>query len=68
MNAPTKPAAAAGSPGATLALIVVLFQKHDTKAGVGTLVALMIPCVIALCLVWILLFARWLLLGLPWGL
>ncbi len=50
------------------ALIVVFFQKYDTKAGVGTLVALMIPYVIAIYIVWTLLFVVWFLLGLPWGL
>jgi aminobenzoyl-glutamate transport protein len=53
---------------AYFALIVVFAQKYDAKAGVGTLVALMIPYVIALYIVWTLLFIAWFLLGLPWGL
>jgi len=53
---------------AYFALIVVFAQKYDSKAGVGTLVALMIPYVIAIYAVWTLLFVAWFLLGLPWGL
>lgn len=50
------------------ALVVVFAQKYDKNAGVGTLVALMIPYVIGLFTVWTLLFIAWFLLGLPWGL
>lgn len=50
------------------ALIVVFAQKYDSKAGIGTLVALMIPYVVAIYLFWTLLFVAWFLLGLPWGL
>jgi aminobenzoyl-glutamate transport protein len=53
---------------AYFALIVVFAQKYDAKAGVGTLVALMIPYVIAIYFVWTLLFIAWFMLGLPWGL
>lgn len=50
------------------ALVVVFMQKYHKEAGVGTLVALMIPYVIGLFSVWTLLFVLWFLLGLPWGL
>ncbi len=50
------------------ALIVVFAQKYDSKAGIGTLVALMIPYVIAIYAIWTLLFVAWFLLGIPWGL
>jgi aminobenzoyl-glutamate transport protein len=53
---------------AYFALVVVFAQKYDKKAGVGTIVALMIPYVIAIYIVWTLLFVAWFLLGLPWGL
>lgn len=53
---------------AYFALVVVFAQKYDKNAGVGTLVALMIPYVIGLFAVWTLLFIGWFLLGLPWGL
>jgi aminobenzoyl-glutamate transport protein len=50
------------------ALVVVFIQKYDPKAGVGTLVALMLPYVAALFAGWTILFVVWFLLGLPWGL
>ena len=53
---------------AYFALVVVFAQKYDKKAGVGTIVALMIPYVIAIFVIWTLLFVAWFLLGLPWGL
>lgn len=53
---------------AYFALVVVFAQKYDKKAGVGTIVALMIPYVIAIYIIWTVLFVIWFLLGLPWGL
>lgn len=53
---------------AYFALVVVFAQKYDKNAGVGTLVALMIPYVITIFIVWTLFFVAWFLLGLPWGL
>lgn len=49
------------------ALIIAYFQKYDPKAGIGTIVAAMIPYSMAFLLVWILLLIAWLLLGLPLG-
>jgi aminobenzoyl-glutamate transport protein len=53
---------------AYFALIVTFAAKYQKGAGVGTVVALMLPYVIALFAVWPLLLAAWHLLGLPWGL
>jgi aminobenzoyl-glutamate transport protein len=53
---------------AYFALVVGFAQKYDRNAGVGTVVALMLPYVVWLLVVWTLLFAAWHLLGLPWGL
>jgi aminobenzoyl-glutamate transport protein len=53
---------------AYFALIVTFAQKYQTDAGVGTVIALMLPYVVVLCVVWTLLLAAWHLLGLPWGL
>jgi aminobenzoyl-glutamate transport protein len=53
---------------AYFALVVGFAQKYDKKAGVGTVVALMLPYVIWIMLLWTALFAVWFLLGLPWGL
>ena len=53
---------------AYFALVVTFAQKYDKNAGVGTIVALMLPYVIWTYLVWTLLFIAWQVMGLPWGL
>jgi aminobenzoyl-glutamate transport protein len=53
---------------AYFALVVTFCQKYDKNAGVGTVVALMLPYVIWMFVLWTALFATWHLLGLPWGL
>jgi len=53
---------------AYFALIVTFAHKYDKHAGVGTIVALMLPYVVWISLSWIALFVAWHLLGLPWGL
>jgi aminobenzoyl-glutamate transport protein len=53
---------------AYFALVVGFAQKYDKNAGVGTVVALMLPYVIWITLIWMILFAAWYLFGLPWGL
>jgi aminobenzoyl-glutamate transport protein len=52
---------------AYFALVVVFCQKYDKKAGVGTVVALMLPYVAVLLVLWTLMFVVWHVLGLPWG-
>ncbi len=49
------------------ALIIAFFQKYDPKAGIGTIVASMIPYTLVFLVVWILLLIVWLLLGIPLG-
>lgn len=49
------------------ALIIVYFQKYDEKAGIGTLVATMLPYSIAFFIGWVILLIIWLLAGLPLG-
>jgi aminobenzoyl-glutamate transport protein len=49
------------------ALIVVFAQCYEKNAGVGTVVAMMLPYAVAVSVVWILLFLVWELLGLPSG-
>ena len=53
---------------AYFAMIVVFAQRYQKDAGVGTVIALMLPYVVILSVVWTLFFAAWYLLGLPWGL
>ncbi len=52
---------------AYFALVVGFMQRYDRNAGVGTVVALMLPYVIWMFVVWTALFAIWKMLGLPWG-
>lgn len=52
---------------AYFALVVGFAMKYDKKAGIGTIVALMIPYVIWIAIIWTLFFIGWYLLGLPWG-
>jgi aminobenzoyl-glutamate transport protein len=49
------------------ALIVVFAQRYDKNAGVGTVVAMMLPYAVVVSVVWILFFLAWELLGIPFG-
>jgi aminobenzoyl-glutamate transport protein len=53
---------------AYFALVVGFAQNYDKNAGIGTVVALMLPYALWMTVFWMLLFAVWYLLGLPWGL
>lgn len=53
---------------AYFALVVGFAQRYDKNAGIGTVVALMLPYVIWMGLLWTGLFVAWYLLELPWGL
>ena len=53
---------------AYFAMIVTFAIKYQKDVGIGTVIALMLPYVIVLCIVWTLFLAAWHLLGLPWGL
>jgi aminobenzoyl-glutamate transport protein len=50
-----------------LPFIVTIAQRYDPKAGIGTVIALMLPYVLAIAGVWIVLFVLWFILGLPLG-
>ncbi len=50
-----------------LPFIVTIAQRYQRKAGIGTIVALMLPYVLFIAVAWILLFIAWWLLGLPLG-
>jgi len=49
------------------ALIIAFFQRYDPRAGIGTVVATMLPYSLAFLLAWIVLFALWMQLDLPLG-
>jgi aminobenzoyl-glutamate transport protein len=50
-----------------LGLIVVFVQRYQREAGVGTVVAMMLPYYVGVFAVWTLLLVAWFLLGLPLG-
>jgi aminobenzoyl-glutamate transport protein len=52
---------------AYFAMIVVFAQKYQKDAGVGTVIALMLPYVAIMSVTWIALLAIWFVMGLPWG-
>ena len=49
------------------ALIIAFIQRYEPRAGMGTVIALMIPYSIAFLIGWSILFVAWLALGLPFG-
>jgi len=49
------------------ALIVAFIERYEPKAGIGTVVATMLPYTIVFLVVWLVLLVVWLLLGLPVG-
>ena len=49
------------------ALIIAFFQKYEPKAGIGTIVAAMLPYTMVFLICWIMLLIIWLLLGIPLG-
>lgn len=50
-----------------LLIVLAVFQKYRAQAGLGTLIALMIPYSIVLGILWTTLLVGWYLLGLPLG-
>jgi len=50
-----------------LLIILAVFQKYRPKAGLGTLIALMVPYSIALGLIWTALLVLWYFTGAPLG-
>jgi aminobenzoyl-glutamate transport protein len=49
------------------ALIIAFIQKYDSKAGIGTVIATMLPYTITFFIVWTLMLVAWIQLGLPLG-
>lgn len=49
------------------ALIVAFVERYDKKAGIGTVIATMLPYTFAFLIAWSVLLVLWLLLGLPIG-
>lgn len=49
------------------ALIVAFFQKYDDKAGIGTIIATMLPYSFVFLITWSILLIIWVALGIPIG-
>ena len=49
------------------ALMVVFAQRYQRDAGIGTVIALMIPYTLILTVAWLLFFIAWYLIGIPVG-
>ena len=50
-----------------LPFVVLIAQKYVKSAGLGTIIALMIPYTIFVLVAWIILFIVWFALGIPLG-
>lgn len=49
------------------ALIVAFFEKYDPKAGIGTLIATMLPYSLVFLAIWSVMLALWIAFGIPLG-
>ena len=49
------------------ALIVAFFERYDTKAGIGTVIATMLPYTVVFMIGWMVLLGFWIAFGLPIG-
>lgn len=49
------------------ALIIAFLQRYEPKAGIGTVISVMLPYSVVFAIGWTVLFAIWLSLGLPIG-
>jgi aminobenzoyl-glutamate transport protein len=48
-------------------LMVVFAARYQKGAGIGTVIALMIPYALIVAAFWVLFFVGWYVLGIPWG-
>jgi aminobenzoyl-glutamate transport protein len=52
---------------AYFAVVVTFCQRYDRNAGIGTVVAMMLPYLLWITLLWVLMFVVWFMLGIPFG-
>ncbi|HEY0189259.1 MAG TPA: AbgT family transporter [Cellulomonas sp.] len=50
-----------------LPFMVTVAQRYQKKAGLGTIISLMLPYTVVVLVSWVLLYVAWFLLGIPWG-
>lgn len=49
------------------AMIVAFIERYDKKAGIGTIIATMLPYTVVFLIAWLILLVVWILIGLPIG-
>jgi aminobenzoyl-glutamate transport protein len=49
------------------ALIIAFVERYQPRAGIGTVISLMLPYTVAFMVVWLVMLVVWMLLGLPVG-
>ncbi len=49
------------------AMIVAFMERYDKKAGIGTIIATMLPYTVVFLLAWLVMLIFWILMGLPIG-
>jgi aminobenzoyl-glutamate transport protein len=50
-----------------LPFIVLVCQRYRKKAGIGTVVSMMLPYTFIVLITWTLFYVAWYLIGIPWG-
>jgi len=50
-----------------LPFIVLVAQRYEKDAGIGTIIAMMIPYTAIVLVTWLIFFIAWYLLGIPLG-
>jgi aminobenzoyl-glutamate transport protein len=50
-----------------LPFMVTVAQRYQKKAGLGTIISLMLPYTVVVLVTWVALYVVWFLLGIPWG-
>jgi aminobenzoyl-glutamate transport protein len=50
-----------------LPFIILVCQRYREKAGMGTVISMMLPYTVVVLVTWILFFVGWYLLDIPWG-
>ena len=50
-----------------MVIVLAFMQRYAPKAGIGTLVAMMLPYAIAFAVIWTVMIVGWMMIGIPLG-
>jgi len=50
-----------------MVIVLAFMQRYAPKAGIGTLVAMMLPYAIAFAIIWTVMIVAWMMVGIPLG-